>query len=472
MTSEKIASEKANIDEIISNAKTVNGLLSIAETKSDLSRNHALKVSFYSILQFAIVPIDDTIEIFQIVSILAEWSTINKAKLSEFENDTRFVKLCKVLGRSIRNNQNAKASAPATSTTKLGGFRTEDLNVILGVTGDDEAAKMVARLSLQQMVKVLKNLALKKRRSIPLLRSLTFNMSSKEEHLDIKQCGDVLYSLATLNYPDPLSIKKICVDIQEAIKAPMRKSSAIGSVLTSLALLKYRDTLVLDVLTEWIIKNQETCRTQDLSATVMSLAILNYTPEDLRETLKSKLSSSLEDMDFKNSFEFLNYCWSLMSLGFYHEKYFNIVLSADFVQKIKSECFEKELTPGIKMKLLNINGGVKLFLPNYSGSMLDREKSREIYDVPLIHNKEKQMIVSGMNDSLKSLIPHNCLKLCQNTNMGFLIGKSFVQRILALQFTILIDFILFKNIKMLSFLLIIMEGHAKTRNQMEKSEFG
>lgn len=274
------------------------------------------------------------------------------------------------------------------------------------------------------MVKVLKNLAMKKRRSIPLLRSLTFNMSSNIEHLDMKQCGDVLYSLATLNYPDQLSIKKVCVDIQEAIKSPIRKSSAIGSVLTSLALLKYRDTLVLDVLTEWIVKNQESSRTQDLSATVMSLALLNYTPEELRETLRTKLSSSLADMDFKNSFEFLNYCWSLMSLGFYHEKYFNTVLSPEFVQRIKSECFDNELTPGIKMKLLNINGGVKLFLPNYNGSMLDREKLGEIYDVPLIHNKEKQMIVSAMNDSLKSLVPNNCQKLNQNTNMGFLIGEN------------------------------------------------
>lgn len=33
-----------DIDEIISNAKTVNGLLSIAETNKDITRKHALKV--------------------------------------------------------------------------------------------------------------------------------------------------------------------------------------------------------------------------------------------------------------------------------------------------------------------------------------------------------------------------------------------------------------------------------------------
>ena len=35
---------KANLDEIINNAKTVNGLLTISESQPDISRKHALKV--------------------------------------------------------------------------------------------------------------------------------------------------------------------------------------------------------------------------------------------------------------------------------------------------------------------------------------------------------------------------------------------------------------------------------------------
>lgn len=36
---------KFNLDEIIGNAKTVNGLLSITENNTDITRKHALKVS-------------------------------------------------------------------------------------------------------------------------------------------------------------------------------------------------------------------------------------------------------------------------------------------------------------------------------------------------------------------------------------------------------------------------------------------
>lgn len=39
------ADKKPNLDEIILNAKTVNGLLAIAEVQPDISRKHALKVN-------------------------------------------------------------------------------------------------------------------------------------------------------------------------------------------------------------------------------------------------------------------------------------------------------------------------------------------------------------------------------------------------------------------------------------------
>jgi hypothetical protein len=112
----------------------------------------------------------------KIVSILAEWSSIGRVKLDEFENDARFTKLCRMLGRAVMNkkntNGNNNSNSSNNSVNKITGFRTADMDTVLGVTGDDEAAKLVASITLDQMVKVMKNLGLKKRRSTPLLRSL------------------------------------------------------------------------------------------------------------------------------------------------------------------------------------------------------------------------------------------------------------------------------------------------------------
>lgn len=74
------------------------------------------------------------------VSTLADWASSGRAKLSEFEADPRFLKLCKMLGREkIKENSNL----------------FNDLSTVLGITGDDEAAKLISSISLPQMVKVI-----------------------------------------------------------------------------------------------------------------------------------------------------------------------------------------------------------------------------------------------------------------------------------------------------------------------------
>jgi hypothetical protein len=118
-----------SLHESIAAAGSVESLLSIAEAP-ELSRQHALRI----------------------VSQLADWTTSGHVKLSDFEADTRFLKLCQLLGHGLpRGSQSSEKEAA--------GFG--DLAVVLGVTGDDEAAKLVAGISLSQMIKVSEKLCMK-----------------------------------------------------------------------------------------------------------------------------------------------------------------------------------------------------------------------------------------------------------------------------------------------------------------------
>lgn len=174
------------------------------------------------------------------MSILAEWSSINRVQLADFENDARFIKLCRLLGRAVPKNQQQQQT-PNGQSTKISGFRTDDLNTVIGVAGDDEAAKLIASISIPQMIKVMSALAQKKRRSTPLLRSLAYNISSNSAQLDLKQCADLLYAMAVLNFPDSVLISRISMDVQSGLAQNTDKPAAVGSIITSLGLLKYRD---------------------------------------------------------------------------------------------------------------------------------------------------------------------------------------------------------------------------------------
>lgn len=87
----------------------------------------------------------------------------------------------------------------------------------------------------------MSTLAYKKRRSISLLRSLAFNITRNSNQLDIKQSGDLLYSMAVLNFPDENLLYRITTDICKALDNNMKKSSIIGSILTSIGLLRYKN---------------------------------------------------------------------------------------------------------------------------------------------------------------------------------------------------------------------------------------
>ncbi|XP_020813139.1 protein TBRG4 [Drosophila serrata] len=397
---EKKAGASSNIDDRIVNAKTVNGLLAITENNSAFSRKHALRI----------------------VSILAEWSSVDRVKISEFENDTRFLRICRMLGRTIPKNNgaatNGKASGDSSQAVKrISGFRTDDLNTVLGVAGDDEAAKLIASISLPQMVKVMSTLAQRKRRSTPLLRSLAFNISSAAETLDLKQSADVLYAMSTLNFQDSVLGAKVCADVQATLPKNVEKSAVVGSIITSLGILRYRDLDILESLTQWLLKNSEICRPQDLSAYFLTSALLNFKSAQL-EDVSSKLVKSIVREDFTKKSEWLNFVWSLTMLGLVEPSHLSSVLSAEFLEQLQKD--KAGVTPTSKMRLLNLNSYAQLLAVDYKGPLLAADSPA--FQVPMAHPKAKQVLVTGMLDALKSLLPaSNHVQSLVDSKMGFLI---------------------------------------------------
>ncbi|XP_069674964.1 FAST kinase domain-containing protein 4 [Periplaneta americana] len=376
-----------SLDDHIAAADSVESLLSIAEGPQ-ISRRHALRI----------------------VSQLADWTTSGRVKLADFEADTRFIKLCRMLGRGLPRG----SSGVEKETSGFG-----DLAVVLGVTGDDEAAKLVAGISFSQMIRIMTSLAQKQRRSTPLLRSLAFNIARQTDKLNIKDCADLLYAMATLNFPDELLLEKTCADLCECITSN-EKPAVVGSILTSLGLLRYKNTEVLNELADWVVKHLDVCRPQDMTSLFLTLATVYHVPDNADDVF-STILPHVTMQDVPNPSSWLDIVWSLVVLDRATPQHVASVLDPGFCSKLVVNTDEKQrISVSSKLKLLNINAAAQLKVAGYKGPLLAPDS--DVRNVPLIRSREKQLLVASILDSFSNLLPSaTFLRSNIDTGMGFLL---------------------------------------------------
>ncbi|XP_050421430.1 FAST kinase domain-containing protein 4 [Adelges cooleyi] len=362
------------INNKIDNANTIEDLLGLADS-STLSKSQALKA----------------------VSMLADWATTGKAKLSDFEADPRFLKLCRLLGKENVGKENTFS----------------DLSTVLGITGDDEAAKLISSISLPQMIKVLSTLAVKKKRSATLMRSLAFNIGRCSEKLDIKQCADILYALAVLNFPDEVLMEKVSADLCSTISTNDRPS-VIGSIITSMGILRLRDTDLLESISSWL-ENHE-CKQHILESFLITLAYVNYKTVNVDNIFKVFENNKIDGVSNINTW--LDVVWSLIVLKRESDDHLKSVLSPGFTKSVLNL---KDIGI-IPIKLLNVNGYATT-KTQYKGPLLDLNS--DYCQVKLMRSKDKQALMVSMMDALSTMLPSiNYVKTDVNTNFGFIIDAE------------------------------------------------
>ncbi|XP_026498467.2 FAST kinase domain-containing protein 4 isoform X1 [Vanessa tameamea] len=376
-------SRAQQLDSQIIRATDVESLLLAAENPV-ISRKHALKM----------------------VSVLSEWSSNNKVKLSDFEKDPRFLKLCRILART--------PTGQAMSSLTM----AEDLSTVLGITGDDEAARLIANLSLPQMIKVMKALQVKGRRSTPLLRALSYNITKQSEKIDLKKSADLLFSMAALNFPDPVLLDRICSDVVEILPENTDKPAVVNSILVSLGLLKYRHETVLLALTMWIQKYREICRPGDIASAVITLATVNYLPAQLDSLIEEAIL--LKEDELTKASSWLDLVFSLLILDKAREHHLVSTVKPEFIEKLLSA---GEIPIPSRRKLMSIDAYIGLKFP----STTTRLAEDIAVGVPIVYTKEKALYVQSIMDTFRSLVSAETFlrKECQS-GMGFLYDAEFV----------------------------------------------
>lgn len=240
----------------------------------------------------------------RILSRLSLLTATNKAKPDEFENDFRFMKICGLLAK-VSERKDVKSTPKELP-------KSAELETILSVACDDEAIQLIETLPLSQKSRVFSSLAKKKTRSPAVLKALSQSISLSKNSLSLKECSDILFAMISLNFNDETLLSRTSADICRGLAESNDKVAAIGSIITSIGHLKYKNPTLLDALSKWIVAKNELCRPKDLKSFILTLALVHYRPANF-DDLKAKIFPKIT-INNVTAFEWLDYVWALTVL--------------------------------------------------------------------------------------------------------------------------------------------------------------
>ncbi|XP_042866477.1 FAST kinase domain-containing protein 4-like isoform X2 [Penaeus japonicus] len=280
---------------------------------------------------------------------------------------------------------------------------------------DDRTIELAEEMSYADLSRLLCTLATAKRRVTPVLRSLAFHMARQSDRLPPKQLSNVLYAMNSLSFPDPVLLEKIANDFVSQANS-IDRPAVVGGILTCMGQMRWRNTSMLEILSEWVENNTDICRTSDIAALVLTLASVSYTPTNI-DSLFTAILPKLKTITISKETAWLDVVWSLAVLGKATEEHISSVLNPSFVSKIPSAAQHQRT--GIKLKLLNINAVAKLNMPAYKGPFLDLS---DFKDVIITQGRHELMLAKHVQTMLHNFLPPpNYIKENIQTNMGIFV---------------------------------------------------
>ncbi|XP_076336500.1 FAST kinase domain-containing protein 4 isoform X2 [Tachypleus tridentatus] len=283
---------------------------------------------------------------------------------------------------------------------------------------EDRALELAGNLSIEELHKLLCLLAELNRRPTPLLRALVFHMNQSQEKLSLKQMINTLYALNKLNFPDSSCLQKISSEALVEV-ANLDKVSVISALLISLGHLRWKHPALLELCGERLLKNSDKCRPQEWVAYLLTLAKVNYIPEN-PEPIFSLISSELVQKNIPDSAVWLDIVWSLAILGRATESHLRSVLSPVFYQPlIGMGTFHSY---SCKLKLLNLNTVAMLEITTCPP--IENEPALEDTTPPTPDTKS---VNNSVLEALNNFVPRGKFMATNlSTTIGCIIDAEFI----------------------------------------------
>nr|XP_014683833.2 FAST kinase domain-containing protein 4 isoform X2 [Equus asinus]XP_044627297.1 FAST kinase domain-containing protein 4 isoform X2 [Equus asinus] len=231
---------------------------------------------------------------------------------------------------------------------------------------EDKCLELVEQFGPDELRKVLVTLAAQNRRSVPLLRAVSYHLVQKPFPLTKGMLLDLAYAYGKLGFHQTQVFQRLAADLLP--HTPSLTSGEVARCAKSFAFLKWLNLPLFEAFAQHVLNRAQSTTVPHLCNMLLAFARLNFRPEredQFFSLVREKLGSELAGLDPALQVDVV---WALCVLQQVREAELRAVLRPEFHTQFLGG--ESPKDQSIFQKLLHINATAQLEHPEYTSPLL------------------------------------------------------------------------------------------------------
>ncbi|XP_033049992.1 FAST kinase domain-containing protein 4 [Trachypithecus francoisi] len=231
---------------------------------------------------------------------------------------------------------------------------------------EDKCLELVEQFGPDELRKVLVTLAAQSRRSVPLLRAISYHLVQKPFSLTKSVLLDLAYAYGKLGFHQTQVSQRLAADLLSLM--PSLTSGEVARCAKSFALLKWLNLPLYEAFAQHVLNRAQDITVPHLCSILLAFARLNFHPhqeDQFFSLVHEKLGPELPGLEPTLQVDLV---WALCVLQQAREAELQAVLHPEFhIQFLGSQSQKDQNT---FQKLLHVHATALLEHPEYSGPLL------------------------------------------------------------------------------------------------------
>ncbi|KAI5235647.1 Fast Kinase Domain-Containing Protein 4 [Manis pentadactyla] len=230
---------------------------------------------------------------------------------------------------------------------------------------EDKCLELVEQFGPDELRKVLVTLAAQNRRSVPVLRAISYHLVQKPFLLTKSILLDLAYAYGKLGFHQTQVFQRLAADLLPYM--PSLTSSEVAHCTKSFAFLKWLNLPLFEAFTQHVLSRAQSITVPHLCNMLLAFARVNFRPgqDQFFSLVHEKLGAELEGLDLALQVDVV---WALCVLQQVRDVELHAVLRPEFQAQFLGSGSPKDQSTF--QKLVHISATAQLEHPEYTGPLL------------------------------------------------------------------------------------------------------